>query len=105
MDLELVLLVMSVVSLGLGIWSIWWARSDYRQRREGYFSVIEGHNGRLYIGTLLLLGATILVAAFAHADGLAPIGLLAGILLVGMLWETPAAVQDQSVRVVNDSIA
>ena len=51
---------------------------------------------RIFIATLLSLGGTALVAALAHADGLSPLGLLAGMLIVGMLWETPApALQDE----------
>jgi len=43
---------------------------------------------RLFILTLLLLGITILAAALTHARGLAPLGLIAGFLVIGMLWET-----------------
>jgi hypothetical protein len=88
----------SVIGFALGVWSIYWARSDYGQRRSWW-------GRRLYIGTLLLLGGGILVAALTYADGLVSISLIAGILLVAMLWETPVALQDESARVVNDSIA
>jgi hypothetical protein len=46
---------------------------------------------RVFVATLLSLGAVGLLAAFLHADGLAPLGLVSGLLTVGMLWETPAA--------------
>lgn len=98
MNLEFVLLLTAILGLGLGIWSISWARSDYRQRRAWW-------GRRLFIATMLLLGVTIFVAAFAHAEGLVPVSLLAGILLVAMLWETPLALQDDSGHFVNDSIA
>jgi hypothetical protein len=39
----------------------------------------------------LHLGLTALFAAIQHANGLAPLGITSGLLLVGMLWESPAA--------------
>ncbi|MSQ95164.1 MAG: hypothetical protein EXR98_11500 [Gemmataceae bacterium] len=44
---------------------------------------------RLFVLTLLILGGMGLLAALERADGLAPLGLLAGLLTVGMLWESP----------------
>ena len=35
------------------------------------------------------MGVTGLAGAFLQAEGLAPLGLLAGFLVVAMLWETP----------------
>ena len=50
---------------------------------------------RLFVVTLLSLGAVALFAAFARADGLAPLGLISGLLTVGMVWESPVpAFQD-----------
>ncbi|MEI7683793.1 MAG: hypothetical protein WCL32_02115 [Planctomycetota bacterium] len=46
---------------------------------------------RLFVAALLALGALGLIAAMAFHEGLAPLGLLAGLLVVAMLWETPAA--------------
>lgn len=46
---------------------------------------------KIFVGTLLLLGAALLLAAFYKAEGLVPLGLLAGALVVTMLWETPAS--------------
>jgi hypothetical protein len=44
----------------------------------------------LFVATLLCLGGMALFAAIVHADGLSPLGLLSGLLIVGMLWESPA---------------
>jgi hypothetical protein len=52
---------------------------------------------RLFVATLLWLGGTALFAALTHADGLAPLGLLSGLLVVGMLWEgSPMPAADTS---------
>ena len=45
---------------------------------------------RLFIATLLILGAVGLIAAVALAEGLVPLGLLAGLLVVAMLVEWPS---------------
>jgi hypothetical protein len=42
------------------------------------------------------MGVTALLATLMHADGLSPLGLAAGMLIVGMLWESSApALQDE----------
>ena len=89
LDLELCLLITALSGLFLGIWSVNWARKNYRERRAWW-------GRRLFTATLLLLGATILVAAILRADGLVPLSLLAGMLLVAMLWETPPALQEKA---------
>jgi hypothetical protein len=81
-QLELCLLFLTVAGLMLGSWSICWARRDSQSSR-----VLWGR--RLFVATILVLGGTALVAAFARADGLAPLGLLAGFLVVAMVWESP----------------
>ena len=85
--MELCLLITGLAGLFLGIWSVHWARSHYSERRAWW-------GRRLYIGTLLVLAATIFLAAILRADGLVPLSLLAGMLLVAMLWETPPALQE-----------
>jgi hypothetical protein len=85
--MESCLLITGLAGLFLGIWSVHWARSNYSERRAWW-------GRRLYIATLLLLAATILLAAILRADGLVPLSLLAGMLLVAMLWETPPALQE-----------
>ncbi len=86
---ELLVLIATFVGLLLGSFCIYWARVRPCPRRERW-------GCRLFIATLLGLGAVALFAAFMHADGLAPLGLLSGLLTVGMLWESPApALQDK----------
>jgi hypothetical protein len=81
-DLETCLLTLAALGLVLGTWGIVWARTS---RTRGLISCGRG----LFIGTIVLLGASSLLAAFHRADGLLPLGLSAGALVVGMLWEIP----------------
>ena len=78
------LLALTVIGLLLGAWGIAWARMG--GSRVGVY-VGRG----LFIGTLLFLGANSLLAAWHRADGLAPLGLSAGFLVISMLWEAPTA--------------
>jgi len=78
--LDLLLMLMTPGGCLLGGWSIYWARG---QSHPGL--ILWGR--RLFIITLLLLGSLTWIAAWAHAHGLAPLGLVAGLLVVGMLWE------------------
>jgi hypothetical protein len=39
--------------------------------------------------SLIILGGLAIAAALLQADALAPLGLLSGMLVVGMVWETP----------------
>ncbi|HLN26230.1 MAG TPA: hypothetical protein VK395_00640 [Gemmataceae bacterium] len=87
--LEFCLLAFTAVGLILGTWGIWWARTSRLRNRASW--------GRsLFIGTLLFLGGSSLVAAFQQADGLVPLGLLAGSLVTCMLWETPGNSENRS---------
>jgi hypothetical protein len=81
-ELELWLLCTTLGGFFLGGVSISWARSETSPRH-----VFWGR--RLFITTLLSLGAAGLVAALHYAEGLVPLGLLAGLLVVAMLWESP----------------
>ncbi len=79
--LELWLRVLTLVGVILGTWSIFWTRTAGPPGRAAW--------GRwLSVATLLGLGITGLVAAQARANGLAPLGLVSGWLLVGMVWES-----------------
>jgi hypothetical protein len=80
--LNLSLLALAAAGAALGIWAICWARISRRPRRAAW-------GRRLFVLTLLGLGAGGLVAAGCHADALAPLGLCAGMLVVGMVWEAP----------------
>ncbi len=78
--LEFWLWILAIVGLMVGGWSICWARGEDARAWWGR---------RLFVGTLLGLGLSGLVAAFVHADGMVTLGLLAGFLLIAMLWESP----------------
>jgi hypothetical protein len=78
--LEFWLWILAVVGLAVGGWSICWARREDARAWWGR---------RLFVGTLLGLGGSGLVAAMARADATVTLGLLAGFLLIAMLWETP----------------
>jgi len=85
-DLEVWLLAFTAIGLALGTWGIWWARVSRVRRLASW--------GRgLFTGTLLFLGGSSFVAAFHRADGLVPLGLSAGLLVIGMLWEAPGSAQ------------
>ena len=78
--LEFWLWILAVAGLGVGGWSLCWARREDGRAWWGR---------RVFVGTLVALGVSGLVAAIAHADGTITLGLLAGFLLIAMLWETP----------------
>lgn len=80
---ELAVLVATVLGLLIGVCCIYWVKVHPERAHWGR---------RLFIGTLLGLGCVAAFAAFMHADGLAPLGLLSGMLTVGMLWESPTPV-------------
>jgi hypothetical protein len=74
--------ILALFGLVLGTWGIIWARTS---QTRGLISWGKG----LFVGTLLFQGAASLLAAFHRADGLVPLGLSAGALVVMMLWESP----------------
>jgi hypothetical protein len=78
--LEFWLWILAIAGLPLGVWSVCWARGEEGRAWWGR---------RIFVGTLLVLGASGLVGAIAQADGTITLGLLAGFLLIAMLWETP----------------
>ena len=82
MLVELSVLISTLVGTVLGTGCIYLVKmnASARQARWGR---------RLFVVTLLALGAMALFAAVARADGLAPLGLLSGLLTVGMLWDNP----------------
>jgi hypothetical protein len=84
MLVELIVLIATLLGLITGSFAIYWVRVKP--------SALRARLGRrLFVVTLLCLGGVALFAAFARADGLAPLGLLSGLLTVGMLWESPIA--------------
>lgn len=78
-ELELWLTMAALIGFALGGWGILWARIGQASGRTSW--------GRaLSVGALVFLGAGSVVAAFHRADGLVPLGLSAGFLVVGLLW-------------------
>lgn len=73
---ELWLLAIALFGFSLGIWGVLRDRS--------------GRSGRqLGVGAMFVLGAGAIYAAIHRADGLVPLGLAAGTLVVAMLWGEP----------------
>jgi hypothetical protein len=70
------------LGLLLGLWGICWARLSPRARLARWGQC-------LFILTFLALGAATFAAALYRLDGLAPLGLLSGLLVVGMVWDGP----------------
>lgn len=81
---EFSVLLITLVGMLLGSFCIYWVKVRPSARRARW-------GCRLFVVTLLVLGAAALAAALTRADGLAPLGLLSGLLIVGMLWESPVA--------------
>jgi hypothetical protein len=83
-DSDLSLWLLTLLGLLLGVWSIYWTRTEKNGLR-----VLCGRC--LFVLALLELGATALMAALAHSISLAPMGLVSVFLVVAMVWESPAA--------------
>jgi hypothetical protein len=74
------LLLLTCAGVSLGLWTIWWARASRHPVQAAW--------GRgLFVCILVCLGVAGLVAAGLRTAALAPLGLCAGLLVVGMLWE------------------
>ena len=80
--LELAFLALTLVGLVSGCWGIAWARTSHRQGK-----VLFGR--LLFVGAILVLGGSAGAAALHRAEGLIPLGLVSGFLMMGMLWEAP----------------
>src|ERR1700751_3082398 len=79
---EVSLFLLTILAVFIGSWAIFWARSVVDATRRFW--------GRwFFVATLCVLGAGGLMAAWHKADGLVPLGLAAGFLVIGMLWESP----------------
>jgi hypothetical protein len=52
---------------------------------------------RLYLAVLVALGGVGLFAAVTRHDGLVPLGMLVGLLIVAMLWEGPSAEPERTI--------
>jgi hypothetical protein len=90
MLVELAVLIGTLAGLLMGACCIYWVKVRPSARHALW-------GRRLFVVTLLSLGGMAFFAAIVHADGLAPLGLLSGLLIVGMLWESPVpAMQDDT---------
>jgi hypothetical protein len=78
-DLEIAFLTLTAIGLVVGIWGIFWAKTGRATGRVSFGRV-------LFVAALLFLGISSLVAAFYRAEGLVPMGLSAGGLVIVMLW-------------------
>jgi hypothetical protein len=80
--LNLGVLGLTAVTAVVGVWSLHWARDESTgwRCRSGCI---------LFAVNLVILGITGIVAASLRAQGLPPLGLVAGLLIVGMMWERP----------------
>lgn len=81
--LETLLALLALAGLLFGGWSIVLARTHPDPARACW-------GRRLFVAIVIGLGICGSVAALHRADGLVSVSLLAGLLLVGMLWEHPA---------------
>jgi len=82
LELEIWLFAFLLAGLIVGAWAIPWARAHSTEWRGTW-------GRRLFVASLLLLGACSLVAAAYRAEALVPLGLTAGLLVVALLWELP----------------
>ena len=82
LSVESAFLTLTLVSLVVGTWSIVRAQANF-----GRAGCCWGRYS--FVATLFMLGAATLIAAVERADGLVPMGLTAGFLVVGILWEVP----------------
>jgi len=80
--LETLLALLALAGLIFGAWSIVLARTHPNPTRASW-------GRRLFVAIVIGLGICGSVAALHRADGLVSVSLLAGLLLVGMLWEHP----------------
>lgn len=81
--LETLLAMLALGGLIFGGWSIVLARTHPNPARASW-------GRRLFVAIVIGLGVCGSVAALHRADGLVSVSLLAGLLLVGMLWDHPA---------------
>jgi len=79
-NLEIGFLVLTLIGLILGSWAILWVRTSRKQ-----LLVFLGRC--LFIATLLFLGGSGILAAMHRAEGVIPLGLTSGFLVIGMLMD------------------
>lgn len=79
-DLDLFVWCLTLAGFAVGVWSIYWVRSETTPLR-----VLWGR--RLFVATLLKLGGAGAFAVLDRASSLAPLGIVSVLLVVAMLWE------------------
>lgn len=79
---DLWFLLMTIIASSLATWHLCWASHDPKSGRGLWAR-------RMGVSALLCLGSCGLVAAGLRSPWLVPSGLLAGLLIVVMLWENP----------------
>jgi hypothetical protein len=87
-DLDEWLLVFLAVGVVFGAWSVWRVRGSRDHRHCA-------RARRVFLVTLVGLGAGTLVAVTCAARCLVPFGLSAGWLVIAMLWENPFRVPQE----------
>jgi len=83
MALEIGLCGLTLAGIGVGSWSIYWAKGHPHPGRSLW-------GRRLFLATFLVLGLVAFPAAYLQAQHLPALGLCLGLLVVAMLWESPA---------------
>ncbi len=100
--LETLLTLLALAGLVFGGWSIVLARTHPNPARASW-------GRRLFVAIVIGLGICGSIAALHRADGLVSVSLLAGLLLVGMLWDHPAhempSWESSSTQAVQDVLA
>ena len=81
-SVNLCFLFLTLCGFSLGGWHLCWARCDHNSPRGLWAR-------RLGFSALICLGFAGLLAAGVRSSWLVPLGLLAGLLIVVMLWESP----------------
>ena len=92
------LLVLTLLNAVVGGWSIHWARAEPQSWRCRGGCI-------LFVVNLLALGITGIIAAVARAQGLPPLGLVGGLLIVGMMWERPGDERQHQEAIAGQPVA
>jgi hypothetical protein len=87
MTLELSLCGLMFTGGIVGSLAIYWARSS-----ASSWHALLGR--RLFLLTVVVLSACVLLAAYCRAHGLTGLGLCLGLLVAAMLWDVPGAASE-----------
>jgi hypothetical protein len=78
---------LTLIGASLGVCSIYWARSAERP-------ALACWGRRLFLAICVSMGASALLAALLHAQGLTALGLCLGLLVVAVTWEAPSSLSE-----------